>query len=132
MSDCQGYSENSSRLEREFKVASNLVIRSQFCKLLPPEVKVIFDDQAVIFEFNISMRIIRFDCSSVSIAARLFSVLGILSLAVCGLKESLDISFMPWIEIYSNVKQFTPRINKKEILKDIFVARINDISDRNN
>jgi hypothetical protein len=124
MCEYQGDSENSSRLEREWKVASDLAVWNQLCKFLPPEVQDIFEG-GVKVELIRKSGSLRFDCPTAGMAARLFSFSGLISLAACGLKESMKLSFIPRLEIYCNGQQFTPRINPEKLLKESFMTKEN-------
>lgn len=75
---------------------------------------------------------LRFDCPTVAIAVRLFSFSGFLSLAACGLKESLKLSCIPRLEIYCNGQQLTPRINPEKLLKESFMRKENELHNLGN
>ena len=66
-------------------------------------------------------RTIRFACPSKKIAARLFKLAHVISLAIYGVKETLKLRFVPRLEIYCNGQQFIPRLNPEKLVQESFM-----------
>lgn len=121
------YSDNNNEknsLEREFQEASHSVVCSALYKFLPKDLQTSLE--GVHINLKADTKTLRFDCPSTTVAARLFKRANFLSLAIYGLKESLELGFTPQLEIFCTGEQFIPRLSPQKLLKDSFMTSFYD------
>ncbi|MCT7982452.1 hypothetical protein NG796_04020 [Laspinema sp. A4] len=107
---------SESQLAREFTTISNLYLLRLFSKFLPQEFHSYFHE--VTLHLKLDSQLIQFDCPSEKIAARLLKISTPLVLAVYGVKEALEMGFIPHIEILCSGKRLIPLINPKLMIKE--------------
>lgn len=113
----QGESRDELQLEREFQFASDGLVGSLINKLVPSsELKRLLEDVKI--QLIPDTKSLRFDCPSGAMAARLFRMSNVMALAVYGVRETLQLRFIPQIEIFCMGQQFIPRLNPEKILRD--------------
>lgn len=120
----QGDGSDELQLEREFQAASNYLVCALLCKFLPRNNHQALEGVKIKLVPN--SKTLRFDCPSTQVAARLFKIAKLLSLATYGLKETLKLGFVPKLEILCNGQQFIPKLNAEKLMKDSFMTAISD------
>jgi hypothetical protein len=115
-------SDNSEelQLEREFKTASNYLVSSLLCKFLPTSSHQVLE--GVNIELITNKKSLRFDCPSAMVAARIFKLSKVISLAIYGLKETMKLGFIPKLEIFCAGQPFIPKLNAEKLVKDCFMT----------
>ncbi len=111
-SDCQ--------LAREFKAISNLYLLRLFSQFLPGELHSYFHE--VTLHLKLDSKLMQFDCPSEKVAARLLKISNSIALAIYGMKETLEMGFIPHIEILCLGKRFIPLINPKLMIKESLMS----------
>jgi hypothetical protein len=113
----QNESSDELQLEREFQSASDGLVGTLVTKLVPSsELKRILEEVKI--QLNSDTKSLRFDCPSGTVAAQLFKMSHVIALAIYGLRETLQLRFIPQIEIFCTGQQFIPRLNPEKILRD--------------
>ncbi len=116
----QGDNGEELQLEKEFQRSSNALTTAVFYQFIPAETKKILADVKI--QLITDAKILRFDCPSRRIAARLFKMSNLISFAVYGLKENLQLNFIPKLEILCTGQQFIPRLNPEKLVMDSLTA----------
>ncbi|MBW4680536.1 MAG: hypothetical protein KME19_10505 [Microcoleus vaginatus WJT46-NPBG5] len=120
MREYQSDNSDELQLEREFHEASNYLVSSLLCKFLPTASCQILE--GVTIELITNSKILRFNCPSATVAARVFKMSKTISLAIYGLKEILKLGFIPSLEILCAGQQFIPKFNAEKLTKDCFMT----------
>ncbi|WP_449418047.1 hypothetical protein [Phormidium nigroviride] len=120
MREYQSDNSEELQLEREFQATSNYLVGSLLCKFLPTASHQVLE--GVNIELITNTRTLRFDCPSAIVAARIFKMSKVISLAIYGLKETMKLGFIPKLEIVCAGQQFIPKLNAEKLVKDCFMT----------
>lgn len=111
------HNDNCDRqLDCEFKLASNWVVYRIFSQFLTPDIQPYFQDVTLLLQPELQR--IQLNCPSQKVAARLLKVSRAIALAVYGLKETLQMGFIPKIEILCSGERFVPIVNPETLVKE--------------
>lgn len=125
-------SDNGDRYqaEQEYTGVTDSLVYSVLKNFMSSEIDRNFEDVKI--ELIQDKKLLQLDCPSVTIAAGLLKISNRICLAVYGLKETLQLRFIPNIEILCAGKQFIPIINPDSLVRDTLMTNCSDNWQDNN